>query len=50
MPPPRITNRDGKSAELAADIQEFLPPLPADSVRIQVAKVVEGLGDGVAGG
>jgi hypothetical protein len=41
---------NGQSAELATDIEEFLPPMPADAVGVQIAEVVEGLGDGIARG
>ena len=38
------------SAQLSADIEEFLPPLLANRGGIEVAQVVQGLGDGVARG
>src|SRR5215813_2482003 len=37
------------SAHFPADIQELLPPLPADRLGIEIPQIVEGLLDGITG-
>src|ERR1700694_5968059 len=45
-----FTQKSGGSAQLPADIEEFLAALLADHVGAEIAQIVEGLRDGVAGG
>src|SRR4051812_40445489 len=37
------------SSELAADVQELLPPLRADGVAVEIAQLFERVGDGITG-
>src|SRR5881394_442813 len=46
----RFAGNQSESAELAADVQEFLPPLLPNGDAVEAAQIVQGLGDGVAGG
>src|SRR5258708_29423748 len=45
-----IFRKNPASTHFPADIEEFLPPLPANHVAVEIAEVVKGLRDGVAGG
>src|SRR5215475_14415032 len=45
-----VSSFDGLSAQFPADIQKFLPPLLANCVAIEVAQLIEGGLDGLAGG
>src|SRR3954463_7114079 len=45
-----LWSASSQSAELAADVEELLPPLLANTVGIEIAEVVEGFGDGIARG
>src|SRR5258708_37208396 len=45
-----IFRKNPASTHFPADIEEFLPPLPANHVALELAEVVKGLRDGVAGG
>src|ERR1700749_3433902 len=39
-----------ESAQFPADIEEFLPPLLANRIRVEVAQIVKRLGDGFSSG
>ena len=48
--PPFSFRKNSASTHFPADIEEFLPPLLANHVAVEIAEVVKGLRDGVTGG
>src|SRR5439155_9926727 len=43
-------HKNSASTHFPADIEEFLPPLLANHVAVEIAEVVKGLRDGITGG